>query len=77
MTRITARVRAGHKRWNKDILDYWAFNRVPVRITGWLFFDSGRRSNMGLYQATIWEVSTVTKIELYKDGEWIEFDQIK
>ena len=46
-----------------------------VRITGYLFYDPDHRAHIrGGYRFTMWELHPVTRIEIFRDGAWIDLD---
>jgi len=69
----TPRSRDGHQ-WTlaklKPIID----NQIPVRISGWLFFDPEHPDQIGLTRGTLWEIHPVMQIEVWKNNGWVPLD---
>jgi hypothetical protein len=42
----------------------------PVRISGWLLLDPVHKGHLGVYRSTLWEIHPITKIEVFKNGQW-------
>jgi hypothetical protein len=58
-----------------------------VRVTGWLLLDpvhpthirghcSSQCAAKTFYRATLWEVHPVTKIEVFRNGLWVDLNQV-
>ena len=46
-----------------------------VRITGYLFYDPDHRPHIRQgYRFTMWELHPVTRIEIFRDGAWVDLD---
>jgi hypothetical protein len=72
----TPRVRQFHPKWAPDALRPWVDADQPVRISGWLMFDPDHPNHLGKYRSTLWEIHPITKIEVFKDGKWVDLDAI-
>ncbi len=72
----TPRVRQSHPRWTPTALAAWVNAYVPVRISGWTLLDPEHRAHLGRYRSTLWEVHPITQIEVFKDGQWVDVDQL-
>jgi len=70
----TPRTRPLHK-WRKDDLDNVVNKDVPVRISGWLMYDFEHVDVIGTQRASVWEVHPITKIEIKRNGQWVDLDQ--
>jgi hypothetical protein len=70
----TPRTRPLHK-WKKSDLDAVVNKNVPVRISGWLLYDFEHVNAIGTQRATVWEVHPITKIEIQRNGQWVDLDQ--
>lgn len=72
----TPRVRFNHK-WTIDLLRSLIINdHLPVRISGWLFFDPEHPDEVGITRATLWEIHPVMQIEVFQNGRWIALDKL-
>jgi uncharacterized protein YraI len=74
----TPRIRAQHANWTVQNLKPWTGTGQEVRISGWLMLDPEHQDmiNSGL-RSTLWEVHPVTKIEVFKDGQWVDLDNLQ
>ncbi len=70
----TPRTRPLHK-WKKSDLDAVVNKNVPVRIGGWLLYDFEHVNAIGTQRASVWEVHPITKIEIQRNGQWVDLDQ--
>jgi hypothetical protein len=70
----TARTRPIHK-WAKSDLDAVVNKNVPVRIGGWLLYDYEHVPVIGSQRASVWEIHPVTKIEVKRNGQWVNLGQ--
>lgn len=67
----TPRVRPNHS-WTLAMLQNIVEGKERIRISGWLFFDPEHPNHLGKYRATLWEIHPITKIEVFRDGKWVE-----
>jgi hypothetical protein len=70
----TARTRPLHK-WQQSDLAKLVNKNVPVRISGWLLYDYEHVPVIGTQRASVWEIHPITKIEVKKNGQWVDLDQ--
>jgi hypothetical protein len=71
----TPQTRVGHT-WSADFIrDFLIAGRVPVRVSGWLYFDPNHTQEIGRTRATLWEISPVMQIEVFQDGRWNPLDK--
>jgi hypothetical protein len=47
-----------------------------VRVTGFLLFDPVHANHIGQFRATLWEIHPVTKIEVLRNGQWVNLNDI-
>jgi hypothetical protein len=72
----TPRVRLSHK-WTIDLMHSAIIDdHLPVRISGWLFFDPDHPEELGQTRATLWEIHPVMQIEVNQNGRWIPLDKL-
>jgi hypothetical protein len=69
----TARVRQTHAKWTPTNLAPWVASDSPVRISGWTLLNPEHKAHIGKYRSTLWEVHPITKVEVFKDGQWVDF----
>jgi hypothetical protein len=69
----TPRTRPQHA-WTTDMLGPLVDSQTQVRISGWLMFDSEHVNVIGTQRATVWEVHPITRIEVQKNGQWVNLD---
>jgi hypothetical protein len=70
----TPRTRPLHQ-WKKTDLDKVVNKNVAVRISGWLLYDFEHVGAIGTQRASVWEVHPITKIEVKRNGQWVDLDQ--
>jgi hypothetical protein len=39
-------------------------------------FDPEHAAHLGRYRSTLWEIHPITKIEVFKDGQWVDVDHL-
>ncbi len=69
----TPRIRALHQ-WTLAKMDTIARDQIPVRISGWLFFDPEHPDQVLLTRGTIWEIHPIMQIEVLQNNQWIPLD---
>jgi hypothetical protein len=72
----TPRIRKNHRKWTPTNLAPWVNSQAPVRISGWTLLDPEHRAHLGKYRSTLWEIHPVTKIEVFRNGQWIDVDDL-
>lgn len=72
----TPRVRQTHTKWTPANLASWVASDSPVRISGWTLLDPEHKAHLGKFRSTLWEVHPITKIEVFKDGQWVDLDSL-
>jgi hypothetical protein len=60
-----------HDTWDEEHFNDLIGERI--RVTGWLMFDPEHPNQIGKTRGTLWEVHPVMKIEVFHNGEWVEF----
>jgi len=72
---VTPRVRLNHK-WTIDLIhSVFMGDHLPMRISGWLYFDPEHPDDVGQIRATLWEIQPVMQIEVFQNGRWIQLDK--
>jgi hypothetical protein len=69
----TPRTRPQHS-WTTDMLGPLVDSQTKVRVSGWLMYDSEHVNVIGTQRATVWEVHPITRIEVQKNGQWVNLD---
>ncbi len=72
----TPRVRKLHPKWTPARLAPWVSSDAPVRISGWTMMDPEHRAHLNRYRSTLWEIHPITRIEVLKDGQWVDLDSL-
>jgi hypothetical protein len=71
----TPRIRAQHPNWTTANLAPFTNTGDRVRISGWLMLDPEHQDMIDHGQrSTLWEIHPVTKIEVFKNGQWVDLD---
>jgi hypothetical protein len=74
---FTPRFLKAHPKWNKSVLAPWINSEDPVRISGWLMLDPDHRNHLNRFRSTLWEIHPITRIEVRKDNQWVNVDDLK
>lgn len=76
----TPRFKRRHPRWTTSVLAPWTGPGLgatdSVRVTGWLFYDPSHANHLGRFRATMWELHPVTRIEVFRNGQWVNVDDL-
>jgi hypothetical protein len=72
---VGPRIRISHPNWTLERLDELATTRVPVRVSGWLFFAQYHLIGPWNYK-TLWQVTPAVKIEFLKNQAWLDLDDV-
>jgi hypothetical protein len=73
---FTPRFLKAHPNWKKSVLSPWLNSDNPVRISGWLMLDPDHRNHLNRFRSTLWEIHPITKIEVWKDNQWVDVDKM-
>lgn len=73
----TPRIRKSHPKWTPTQLAPWIGAQAPVRISGWTLLDPEHRAHLGKFRSTLWEIHPITKIEVFRNGEWTDLDDLQ
>jgi hypothetical protein len=49
---------------------------TEIRVYGYLFFDEAHAAGAESWRGTAWEVHPITKIEVFRNGEWKEIGSV-
>jgi hypothetical protein len=71
----TPQTRLGHTWTAEFIRDFLIEGRVPVRVSGWLYFNPDSPQEIGRTRATLWEITPLMQIEVFQDGRWNPLDK--
>jgi hypothetical protein len=66
-----------HPNWKRSVLSPWLNSDSPVRISGWLMTDPDHRNHLNRFRSTLWEIHPITKIEVWKENQWVDLDKMK
>jgi hypothetical protein len=66
----TPRFYVQHPKWIWSQLNDLDDSADPVRISGWTLLDPVHKAHLGVYRSTLWEIHPITKIEVFKNGQW-------
>ncbi len=70
----TPRLLNKHPKWTKARLQPWLDSDNPVRISGWLMLDPDHRNHLHKFRSTLWEIHPITRIEVFKGGDFVDLD---
>jgi uncharacterized protein YraI len=73
----TPRLKRLHPKW-ASLTDYENPTHAAdsVRFSGWLMLDPEHKAHLGLFRQTLWEIHPITKIEVFKNGTWVDLDSM-
>jgi len=74
---FTPRFLDAHPNWKRSALSPWLNSGNPVRISGWLMLDPDHRNHLNRFRSTLWEIHPITRIEVWKENQWIDVDSLK
>jgi hypothetical protein len=74
---FTPRFLKAHPNWKKSALTPWINSDNPVRISGWLMLDPDHRNHLNRFRSTLWEIHPITRIEVWKENQWVDVDGAK
>jgi hypothetical protein len=76
LAEVTPRVRLDH-RWTFDSIHSLIMGvHLPVRLSGWLYFDPEHPGDLGVTRATLWEINPVMQIEVLDGTRWVPLDSL-
>lgn len=76
LVEVTPRIRMIH-RWTIDAVHALIMDQhVPVRISGWLYFDPEHPGDLGVTRVTLWEINPVMQIEVLNKNRWVPLDAL-
>jgi hypothetical protein len=70
---IGPRIRLSHPYWTQERLDELSSAKLPVRVTGWLFFAQYHLIGPWNYNS-LWQVTPAVKIEFLRGQVWLDLD---
>jgi hypothetical protein len=73
---FTPRFLKKHPNWTRAKLAPWLDSENPVRVSGWLMLDPDHAAHLGKYRDTLWEIHPITKFEVFKDGKFVDLDDV-
>jgi hypothetical protein len=73
----TPRVRDSHPGWRFSAVRNAARDGDRVRISGWLMLDPDHPEQLGKTRGTLWEIHPIMKIELQRNGRWVNLDSAR
>jgi len=62
-----------HPAWRLQNLVDLLKSHKKIRVSGWPLYDSLDKNFLGKSRGTLWEIEPVTKIEVWKEGQWRDF----
>ena len=77
---MTPRLRTQHHGWTVARLKKIAHEQLPVRVSGWTFYDPEHgpevrgSSTHAPTRGTLWEIHPIMKLEVQQAGGWVDLD---
>lgn len=76
LAEVTPRVRINH-RWTLDVIHSLIMgDHIPVRLSGWLYFDPEHPGDLGVTRSTLWEINPVMQIQILDKTRWVPLDGV-
>lgn len=72
----TPRIRIKHPGWTTTNLSPWKNSQDPIRVSGWLMMDPQHKGHLGTFRNTLWEIHPITRIEVMRNGSWVDLDAL-
>jgi hypothetical protein len=69
----TPRFYARHPAWRFATLKALDDSPDAVRISGFILMDPVHKGHLGTFRSTLWEIHPITKIEVFRNGQWQPF----
>jgi hypothetical protein len=69
----TPRFYKKHPTWLFTKLSELDHSPDAVRISGWTLMDPVHKGHLDKFRVTLWEIHPITKIEVFKNGQWTEW----
>ncbi len=74
LAEVTPRVRL-QRTWSMDSIHSLLINdHLPVRLSGWLYFDPEHPGDLGVNRSTLWEINPVMQIHVWSGGRWVPLE---
>lgn len=70
----TPRIKQHHPNWTPDALKPFVGTADSVRFSGYLLLDPVHKGHLGKYRQTLWEVHPVHRMEVFRQGAWVDLD---
>ena len=70
----TPRIKQYHPNWAPAALKSVVDKPDSVRVSGYLLLDPVHKGHLGKYRQTLWEVHPIHRIEVFRQGQWIDLD---
>jgi hypothetical protein len=65
-------IRARHPEWRLADIRRLVRDSTLVRVSGWLMLDPEHPDQLGKTRGTLWEIHPVMRIEIQRNGRWVE-----
>lgn len=76
LAEVTPRIRMRHI-WTVDSIHSLIMDEhVPVRLSGWLYFDPEHPGDLGVTRSTLWEINPVMQIAVLYNNRWVPLDTL-
>lgn len=74
LVEVTPRIRL-QRDWTMDDIHGLLINdHLPVRISGWLYFDPEHPGDLGVTRTTLWEINPVMQIHVLAGSRWVPLE---
>lgn len=74
LAEVTPRIRL-QRDWTMDDIHSLLINdHLPVRLSGWLYFDPEHPGDLGVTRTTLWEINPVMQIHVLDGSRWVPLE---
>jgi hypothetical protein len=74
MAEVTPRLRLQRSWTMESIHSLLIDDHLPVRLSGWLYFDPEHPGDLGVTRRTLWEINPVMQIHVLAGSRWVPLE---
>jgi hypothetical protein len=74
LAEVTPRIRLQRAWTMESIHSLLISDHLPVRISGWLYFDPEHPGDLGVTRMTLWEINPVMQIHVLNGSRWVPLE---
>jgi hypothetical protein len=74
LAEVTPRIRLQRDWTMESIHSLLIDDHLPVRLSGWLYFDPEHPGDLGVTRSTLWEINPVMQIHVLNGTRWVPLE---